>query len=160
NETAGRVPFTASRVFERIYGESLGALWRDYERKVAASVDHTSADDRVRRLTHHQYIVTGPRFDRSVCSECAGRILYSVRAPHDFPGLYELSLDGMVSRKLTKRYLGSTTAIGPQAIYFDQAELRRNTGLYNDLYVLDRRTGHSTRLTHEARLIDPDLSSD
>src|SRR5439155_3990498 len=29
--TARRVPFTASRVFTRIYGQSLGSLWRDYE---------------------------------------------------------------------------------------------------------------------------------
>ena len=37
NATAGRVPFTASRVFERIFGRSLGALWADYEASLRAS---------------------------------------------------------------------------------------------------------------------------
>src|SRR5437762_11424177 len=29
--TAGRVPFTASRAFKRVFGEPLGELWREYE---------------------------------------------------------------------------------------------------------------------------------
>src|SRR6185295_6722406 len=36
--TARRLPYTASRAFKRVYGEPLGALWREYETSVAASV--------------------------------------------------------------------------------------------------------------------------
>ena len=61
---------------------------------------------------------------------------------------------------MTSRYLGSTTASTRDVVYFDQLELRRNTGLYSDLYALDRATGDVTRLTTEARLLDPDLSPD
>src|SRR6185436_19097304 len=35
--TAGRVPYTASRVFKRVYGQSLGTLWKDYEASVGAA---------------------------------------------------------------------------------------------------------------------------
>src|SRR5207249_4876971 len=58
------------------------------------------------------------------------------------------------------RYLGSTTAQGREHIVFDQQELRRNAGLYSDLFAYDRRGGHVRQLTREARLKDPDLSPD
>ena len=35
--TARRVPYTASRVFQRVYGRSLGSLWREYEDSLLAA---------------------------------------------------------------------------------------------------------------------------
>ena len=49
---------------------------------------------------------------------------------------------------------------GRDFIVFDQLELRRNAGLYSDLYMFDRRSGRVRQLTSEARLLDPDLSPD
>src|SRR5204863_5400463 len=60
----------------------------------------------------------------------------------------------------TRRYLGSTTAVGREDLYFDQQELHRNVALYSDLYALSRATGRVRRLTSGARLLDPDLSPD
>ena len=80
--------------------------------------------------------------------------------PHSLPELNRIRLDGTGSRRLTTRILGSTTAIGRDAIYFDQEDLRRNTGVYSDLYEWSRATGRVTRLTSEARVLDPDLSPD
>lgn len=157
--TARRVPFTASRVFERVYGRSLGALWKDYE----ASLPPTSAPsvgDGARRLTHHGFTVVGPRFVRPACDTCAADILYSVRTPHGFPGLYRLPRDGATPVRVTSRYLGSTVAATRDLVYFDQLEVRRNAGLYSDLYALERSTGEVARLTTESRLRDPDLSPD
>lgn len=178
--SARRVPFTASRVFERIYGRSLGDLWRDYEASVtnrvrgsapsdsplildppALSAANGSKDERQpRRLTHHGFVVGGPRFDRSACDGCPAPVIYSVRTPHEFPSLYELPGDRRAPRRLARRYLGSTSAASKQTIVFDQQELRRNTGLYSDLYALDRATGRVRPLTVEARLLDPDLAPD
>src|SRR5262249_42942158 len=42
--TARRVPYTGSRVFPRIFGESLGDLWRDYESSLAQSVKPPASD--------------------------------------------------------------------------------------------------------------------
>src|SRR5262245_18752666 len=165
--TAGRVPFTASPMFKKEFGESLGSLWRDYERSLTnkASSDETrlgtsTGKQDTRRLTHHGFEINGPRFDKSPCVGCPADIIYSVRTPEEFPVLYRLSPYGSPPHHLTTRYLGSTSAIGDKAIYFDQQELRRNVGLYSDLYALDRQTGHVTRLTSEARLLDPDLAPD
>ncbi len=165
--TAGRVPFTASRVFERIYGHSLGTLWRDYEIHVAQRSPGTrnvgnesAAIATARRLTHHGFEVNGPRFDKARCDGCPSDIIYSVRTPNEFPALYRLSPDGTPPRHLTTRYQGTTTAIGTDAIYFDQQEIRRNVAVYSDLYAFDRQNGGITRLTFEARLLDPDLAPD
>ena len=158
--TARRVPFTASRVFARVYGRSLGALWRDYQASLATAVSVAPEDDHAKRLTHHGFTVLGPRFTRPACERCAPDVIYSVRTPHGFPSINRLRLDGSSPAAITTRYLGSTTAIGRDRIYFDQQELRRNTGVYSDLYALERATGRVCRVTADARLLDPDLSPD
>jgi hypothetical protein len=167
--TAGRVPFTAARVFERIYGRSLGALWRDYEESIVqvASRERTerpsrSSDaDAAHRVTYHGFIVTGPRFTIDPgCPSCPPGVVYSVENPHEFPAMYELASGSAAPRRLVTRYLGATTAVGSSTIYFDQLEFRRSAGLYSDLYALDRRTGRVSRLTTDARLLEPDLAPD
>ncbi|HEY2908196.1 MAG TPA: hypothetical protein VGJ29_19990 [Vicinamibacterales bacterium] len=160
--TSGRVPYTASRVFKRVFGRSLGDLWRDYEASLAAEAAaapaSTSAEPQ--QVTHHGFTVSGPRFAEPRCATCAPTIVYAVRTPDDFPTLNEVALDGSSPRQLTRRYLGSTSAVSARRIYFDQQELQRNVGVYSDIYAFDRESGDVTRLTSEARLIDPDLSPD
>jgi len=154
--TAGRVPYTASRAFNKVYGESLGELWRDYERTLEPSTDPPVAEQHATRLTHHGFTVVGPRFDRG----SPPNILYSVRNADEFPSLYRVGLDSSQPERLSRRYLGSTTAIGRDAMYFDQQERRRNVGMYSDIYVRSRTSGRSRRLTKDARLLEPDLSPD
>ena len=158
--TARRVPYTGSRVFPSIYGKSLGELWSDYQAGFRSRVAPAPSDRGLVRLTHHRYTVVGPRFDRFACAGCPPELVYSVLTPHSLPEMNRIRLDGTGSRRLTTRILGSTTAIGRDAIYFDQEDLRRNTGVYSDLYEWSRATGRVTRLTSEARVLDPDLSPD
>src|SRR5581483_10902195 len=77
--TAGRVPFTASRVFRRLYGASLGSLWQDYERALAASERGRASatmDVRPTRLTHRGNLVAAPRFAPPTCTGCRLEIVY------------------------------------------------------------------------------------
>jgi hypothetical protein len=157
--TARRVPFTASRVFARVYGRSLGALWRDYQASLATANEQPT-DAGAQRLTHHGFTVLGPRFAPPACAGCPTEVLYSVSTPNGFPALNRLALDGSGPTRLVRRYLGSTTAVSRRTIVFDQQDLRRNAGLYSDLYAIDRASGRVRRLTFEARLLDPDLSPD
>jgi WD40 repeat protein len=153
--TARRVPYTASRVFERIYGKSLGALWKDYEASVARAAPPAAPLDPVTRLTTDGFVVSGPRFLSPT------EIAYAVRTPHAFPALNAVALDGSSApRRLATRYLGSTAAVTSDTIYFDQQELRRNVGLYSDLYALDRRSGRVRPVSSDARLLDPDSAAD
>jgi hypothetical protein len=161
--TSRRVPFTASRVFKRVYGEPLGALWKAYEQSLPEASPAPAADDV--RITHHGFIVSGPRFDTFACAACPPSIVYSVRTPHEFPALNRVTVDLDAPRRprperLATRYLGSTTAIGREELYFDQQDLQRNVAMYSDLYALSRSSGRVRRLTRGARLLDPDLSPD
>ena len=159
--TARRLPYVASPAFKRVYGESLGDLWREYEDSVTAAVGRSApTDPAIVRLTHQGFSVAGPRFDRFPCPGCPTEIVYSADNPRGFPALYRVPLAGGDPRQVTTRYLGSTTGIGREVIYFDQIELRRNTGLYSDLYVFGRTDGRVRQLTSDARLQDPDLSPD
>ena len=160
NATARRIPYTAPFVFKRIYGRSLGQLWRDYEAAATVSDPPVRDVDGARRLTHQGFTVVGPRYLPPGCSGCPPEVIYSARTPHDFPSIYRIALDGSAPRRVVTRYLGSTTAVGRTAIYFDQAERARNAGLYADLYALDRADGTVRRLTRDARLRDPDLAPD
>jgi hypothetical protein len=159
--TARRFPYASTRAFRYVYGEPLGALWREYEASLEATIAPAAPlDSGLRRLTHHGFTVGGPRFDRFACDACPLQILYSVRDPRRFPTLYRLALDGTPPRPLTTRYWGSTLGIGGGAIYFDQLEARRNVGFYADLYEFSRADGSVRQLTSNARLQDPDLSPD
>jgi WD40-like Beta Propeller Repeat len=158
--TAGRVPYTASPMFRRVYGRSLGELWKDYEASLSRAAVSESPSAPVTRITNDGFVAAGPRFVPPDCAGCPASLVYASRTPHAFPSLNIVALNGSAPRRLTRRYYGSTAAISGPIVYFDQQEVRRNVGVYSDLYALDRRSGSVTRLTTEARLVDPDLSPD
>ena len=159
--TAGTAPFAGTMAFDRVYGQSVESLWDDYRRSLegpaAASVVTVSAPPR--QITHHGFTVLGPRIFPAACAHCGERIVYSVRNPDGFPALREVSLDGTESRELVWRYLGATVGVTPDTVVFDQQEFRRNTGLYSDLFALDRRTNRVRALSRESRLQDPDVDA-
>jgi Tol biopolymer transport system component len=159
--TAGRLPYFGATAFRTVYGASLGRLWRDFSRDFPPAISPNEAaqagagaGSSAVRLTHHGYLVSGPRFDRD------GTIVYSRRDAHGFPSLDRISLDGGGARRLATRYGGEQVGLSDDALYFDQLEIRGNVALSSDLYRLDRRTGAVRRLTNGARLTDVDLSPD
>jgi len=158
--TSRRVPYTASPVFSKIFGESLGSLWRDYQSAVESEATRTLGDDRPTRLTQGGFVANGPRFESKACADCGAGIVYSVRTADGFPSLNRVDVSGGPSTKIVERYFGSTTAIGRDHLYFDQLEMTRNVALTGDLYALSRKSGQTARLTSGARIHDPDLSPD
>jgi len=159
--TARRVPYLAAPAFTHVFKESLGDLWRDYEASLtpnAATPAPESAITTVDPPGLHR-----PR--RAVRSFLVRRLPSRYRlpprlTPTDFPSIYRLTAGIGEPRRVTTRYLGSTIGLGRDRIYFDQVELRRNTGLYSDLYAFSRADGRVQQLTSEARVLDPDLSPD
>src|SRR5439155_7599748 len=55
--TARRVPYFASPAFTRVFGESLGQLWREYQDSIATRVAIVASaeDSTVTRLTQHGF---------------------------------------------------------------------------------------------------------
>jgi Tol biopolymer transport system component len=159
--TSRRLPFLGTPAFKSVYGESLGSLWRGYSSALSANAAGAlTAPADSRRLTAHGYIVTGPRIAGAACPSCAPEVIYSWQGPYGFPSLRGVSVDGNGDRPLTTRYLGSTVGTSAARVIFDQQELRRDAGLYSDLYSLDRASGEVQALTRESRLQDPDLAPD
>src|SRR5581483_2481866 len=156
--TARHVPYTGSLAFKKVFGESLGDLWRDYETSVSSlpAPPALPALPAPTQLTHQGFTITGPRFDPME----PAAIIYASRNADEFPSLYRVTLRDPRPHRIATRYLGSTVAIGRDTVYFDQQEVRRNVGSYSDLYALTRSSGHVQQLTHDARLLDPDLSPD
>ena len=155
NATAKTLPYLGSRAFKTVYGESLGSLWKDYETSLTTASGPSVPESDLKRLTHRGFAVTAPRFDLY-----GGGVLYSEVNPNGFPSLNRVGLDGLNTQQVSERYLGSTVTAGADEVIFDQMELRRDVGLYADLYAWSRRRGTVQRLSHNARLQDPDLSPD
>lgn len=160
DHTAGRLPYTGARAYRRVYGQSLGALWDGYQSGLKAGAANRRQGPFTRRLTHDGFVTLGPRFAPDSCESCGSELIYASRTPHEFPSLKSVPAAGGQPRTLTRRYLGSTSWVGPDRIVFDQQEFARNVGIYSDLFVLDRRSGHVRRLTRHARLRDPDVAAD
>lgn len=157
--TAGRVPFFGGHAFQEVFGDSLGALWHEYERRVDARVTDDPREP-VRRLTRRGFTAVAPRFLPADCHACAPEVLYSRQTPHEFPSLETVGLNGGEPRPLAARYGGRTVGVSGAWIVFDQQRLRRNVGLYGDLYALYRPTGRQYALTAEGRYADPDVAPD
>jgi hypothetical protein len=158
-DTASAIPYTGSRTFRRVFGASLGSLWRDYQRTVSESVA-MDPRGRVTRLTHHGFIVTGPRFAPPACLACPPDVVYSVRDPRGFPVLNAIAANATRPRQLATRYLGSTGGVAGDLVVFDQQEFHRSVASHSDLFVVDRQTGDVRALTFEGRLLEPDVSPD
>jgi hypothetical protein len=162
--TAGSLPWLGTRAFSRIYGRSLGELWSAFAADVTtrhATPSDSATPPAIRQLTRHGFQMAGPRYLPRACGDCPREVAYALRTPDDRPGLHVVDTATLATRRLTTRFLGSTLAVGGDgAIYFDQQERIRNTGLYSDIYRLDRDSRRVRRLTRDARLIDPDLSPD
>ena len=153
DETARRVPYLAPLAYRRVFGRSLGALWREFQE---ATVDRAPQPEpaRATRLTHHGFTVSSPR----VAAD--GRIFYSSVTPHRFPALMEVRAPGAVPRRVATRYLGNQIGIAGRRLVIDEVDLVRSVGLQSDLYVVDVESGRRTRLTYERRASEPDISRD
>jgi hypothetical protein len=163
SQTAGAFPYLPSPAFKKVYGKSLGKLWREFEldqADLAAITDRAAASTRAtegRRLTSQGFVVTGPRLVDT--GQSGPTVLYSSRTGHDFPALMSVDVDGR-TRRITSRNQGDQISIAAGAAVFDQQDLSRSVAIRSDLYLLDLASHHVERLTRNARLLDPAIRAD
>ena len=149
-ETGRRLPYLGSRAYKKVFGRSLGELWRDFE----SSVGQPSAPaSRAVRLTNQGFRVATPRV------RADGHVFYTSITPHGFPALMELGAEGE-PRFVSRRYPGGTIAFAGDRLVVDELDLVRSVALQSDLYVVGPRGGARRRITHEARASDPDVAAD
>jgi hypothetical protein len=158
--TARSLPFAGSRAFRRVFGQSLGDLWQDYQNSLTANASRPAPENLATRITRHGFTTTAPRFAPPVCDGCSEDIVYSARTPYEFPAIHAVARDGGSTERLVTRHLGSTLALSGDILVFDEQDLHRAVALYSDLHILERTTGRTYALTSGARLSDPDISPD
>ena len=152
--TSGRVPYFGTGAFRRVFGESVGTLWKEFREARESDARAVHATDlAARRLTHYGFSVGALR----VAAD--GALYYSISNADGFPALMRLASNGTPVR-LAWRVLGNTTTVGGGWIVFDQLERVRSVGLLSDLYAVKMAGGTVHRLTHQTRAGDPDLSAD
>lgn len=151
-ETGRRIPYLGSRAYKKVFGRSLGELWRDFESTVKAA-DPPEQATRAVRLTNHGFRVTTPRLRSD------GHVFYTSITPHGFPALMELA-PGAEPRFVSRRYPGGAIAFAGDRLLVDELDLVRSVALQSDLYVVDPRSGERTRITREGRVSDPDVAAD
>jgi hypothetical protein len=120
DRSARSVPYLGSTAFKRVFGKSLGTLWREYEDATIASIQPDAAPDGGQRLTHHDYQVLGPRYLQPVCTGCPLEIYYSVQNADEFPSMYRLRIGDARSEspeRVTTRFLGSTLALARSCLF-------------------------------------------
>ncbi len=156
NVTAGRLPYLSSPATKKVFGESLGTLWADFQRDVKAEASALAVSpDRGSRLTRRGFNVASPRFGAS-----GQTLVYAARAPDQFPTLQEIDVATGSDRPLVDRFAGTQLSVRDGLVVFDQLDLSDNVAWRSDLYAADVRTGRSYRLTTGQRLLEPDVSHD
>jgi hypothetical protein len=151
-ETGRRIPYLGSRAYKKVFGRSLGELWRDFEISVKAGEPSAPASRAV-RLTNQGFRVATPRVGAD------GHVFYTSITPHGFPALMELGSEAE-PRFVARRYPGGAIALAGERLVVDELDLVRSVALQSDLYVVDPRSGERTRITREARAADPDVAAD
>jgi Tol biopolymer transport system component len=149
--TAGRFPYFGATAYRKVFGRSLGDLWKEFAADSARSPARLASP--ATRITHHGFNVYGPRFGAD------GELFYSISNPHGFPALMAVR-PGSEPRTVATRFLGSRIGMAGGALVVDQLELVRNVALLSDLYLVDPNSGATSRLTRELRAGEPDVSPD
>ena len=152
HETSRRLPFLASRAYRRVYGRSLGDLWRDFAAAAETRAARMETASRGERLTTHGFTVAGPRFTPQ------GGLFYSVRNPHGFPALMEWRGADRAPRRVIDRYGGTRIGVAGGSLVVDDLELAESVALQSDLYLVDPKAGTRQRLTRGLRALDPDVA--
>jgi len=167
--TARGYYFLPNLAFRKVFRKPLGEVWRDFERSFPVPRPGSpSGVQEPKRLTFHGFQVAGPRFlPAGITVATAGgavgapALLYSVQNADDFPALMIVPVDGGARPEpVVHRYGGTQITHNRQSIIFDQLDLSRSVALKSDLYTLDPRSRRVTRLTRDARLLEPDVSPD
>jgi hypothetical protein len=158
-ETARRLPFLGGGAYRKVIGTSAGELWKEVFAVPPVTPDASASG--MRRLTKDGYAVSGPRIvrRRSAAAGDGGTVYFSSQGPHRFPDIRMVALSGGTPLHVVSRFEGQTLSSDGRWLYYDQLEFEGAVAIVADLYARDLESGRVRRLSHGARLTDPDVDS-
>jgi Tol biopolymer transport system component len=157
------IPFFVGTTGRQILGQSYESLWAYWKRELndqygrqqerLKSTGLTPSDP----ITHRGDYNLGPRM-----SPDGRQIVYTGINPHGYPALRMVNPASGQDDFLVRRNMGFTASWSPDGkrLAFSQLEIYQNYSEYSDLYLYDLSTATLERLTHGARLRDPDFHPD
>ena len=155
--TARRIPFLGGPAYAQVLKRPAGDIWRELFRPAAPA--SLAREAGARRLTHEGFIVTGPRIVRRGGDPAgASSVYFSAQGPHRFPDIRSIDPAGGPATDVTSRFDGQVVASDGRWLFYDQLEFDGAVALVSDLYARDLASGRVVRLSHGARLTDPDIS--
>jgi hypothetical protein len=147
------IPFLLDRVSRESFGISFEAAWKHWRDSVSQAalmvVDPHPLGLHV--LTHEGYEADYPRWIDSTT------LAYVGNTERDLPGSYSVTVSGQ-ERRSARRNSVSPEAMIPGGMVYAQLDYTSPYELRSDLY--RDSGGHVVRLTHGARLTDPDVRAD
>lgn len=156
-------PFFVGTTAKQLLGQSYNSLWQNWEvdlekkygqqRKQLEGLGLTLS----RPITHHGDYNLGPKVNPN-----GRQIVYTSVNPHEYPALRVVDTESGQDRLLIRRNMGFTASWSPdgQQLAFSQLEVYKNYSVYSDLYLYDLSKKTLKRVTHGARLRDPDFHPD
>jgi Tol biopolymer transport system component len=161
-------PFLVDSTARRALGEGYPELWTQWQLSLRERYGKVAAEIKAKGLTasspltNRGFVATGPAY-----APDGSQIAYAVVDGDEYPGIYLIAPDGSGERKVLENVFpssasGSGLAWAPDGnrLFYTRLEIERNTNAYNDLSVLDVRSGRESRLTKGLRARDPQVSPD
>lgn len=156
-------PFFVGTTGRQVLGQSYDSLWENWKTELKNRYGRQQEQLKSEGLTPTGAITDrgdytlGPRV-----SPDGRRIVYTRLNPHEYPTLRMMDLNDSGDHSLTRRNMGFTASWSPDGkmLAFSQLEMYRNYSEYSDLYLFDLSNKTLKRLTHGARLRDPDFHPD
>jgi hypothetical protein len=143
------IPFVLGRPARRAFGMSLSAAWRAWRDSVAAHAPPAALPlAGWRDLWHGAAMIVAPRWLDSTT------LLYTANDWVESPAAYRAGLGGQIERLGRRNSRDPNTVLPDGALLFSQLDYTDPYHVRSDLYV--ERNGHERRLTHGARLAQPD----
>jgi hypothetical protein len=143
-------PLSLNRKAKRAFGISFENAWRDWRDSLVRGAAASDPLPGWRDLTREGRNVEFPRWLGDTA------ILYSAATGKDVPAAYTVGLDGTVHRIGRRNGLGPNVRLPDGSIIFAQPDYVDAFHWRNDLYI--EREGRQRRLTHNARLSNPDVN--
>ncbi len=147
------IPYLLDHVSHEVFGISFEDAWRHWRDSVTHAV--VAAPDphplAVRTLSREGYDAEHPRWVDST------HVIYGTDTERDVPGAYEVTVTGD-ERRLGRRNGVAYNVPTLDGVVYSQLEYTSPYDLRIDLY--RHAHGHDTRLTHGARLTNPDVRRD